>query len=117
MQILSKDNYLFFGNDNSGNFATLYGNGSAYNDTTSHSLNLTLNQFNIVEAVNDGNAQAFVNGVLLDAKAEPMTAFSGYELGKHWSGRLAEILVYDRALTGSERAIVENYLNRRYSIV
>jgi len=46
-----------------------------------------------------------------------MAAFSGYELGKHWSGRLAEILVYDRALTNSERATVENYLNRRYSIV
>ncbi len=117
MQIFSKDKYLFFGNDNTGNFATLYGNGTAYNDTTSHALNLTLNQFNIVEAVNNGNANAYVNGVMLDSKVEPMSAFSDYELGRHWSGRLAEILVYDRALTDAERVTVENYLNRRYSIV
>jgi hypothetical protein len=42
---------------------------------------------------------------------------NGYDLGKDWSGDLAELLVYDRALTDAERVKVENYLNRRYVIV
>jgi Fibronectin type III domain/Bacterial TSP3 repeat len=118
MGIISNDNHFFFGNDNSATFATLYGNGSGWNDQTSHRLNLGYNQFNILEAVNTGTANAYVNGVPLDSSSEPMAPFtSGYDLGKDWSGDLAELLVYDRALTDAERVTVENYLNRRYSAV
>jgi alpha-tubulin suppressor-like RCC1 family protein len=117
-KIISNEGNLYFGNDNAGRFATYYGNGTSYNDMVPQAFSPLFNQFHILEAVNNGSANSFVNGVLFDSRVEPMAPFTdGYDLGRDWSGELAELLIYDRVLTDAERVKVENYLNRRYAAV
>jgi alpha-tubulin suppressor-like RCC1 family protein len=116
--VVSNDKHISFGNDDSGNFATYYGNGASWNNTQSHSLQLPANTFNILESLNGSVENAYVNGILLDSRPNPMTAFSnGYSLGRDLTGYIAEVLVYDRPLTDAERIRVESYFNRRYNIV
>jgi alpha-tubulin suppressor-like RCC1 family protein len=116
--VITNDNHIYFGNDGSGYFATYYGNGTSWNNTQSHSLQLPANTYNILESVNGAVETAHVNGILLQSRSNPMTAFSsGYTLGRDLNGYIAEVLVYNRSLTEAERIRVEGYLNRRYNIV
>jgi alpha-tubulin suppressor-like RCC1 family protein len=124
-RIITNEFNFFMGTGSDGLFATFYGNGSAWGGTgaVSHGVGLTTGQFNILESVNNGTDSAYVNGLLADSRTNAMSAFSdGYELGRYpagqyWDGDVAEILLYDRALSDSEKATVENYLNRRYNVV
>jgi hypothetical protein len=38
----------------------------------------------------------------------------GGVVGTSWNGDLLELIIYDRALTDTQRQDVENYLNDRY---
>lgn len=116
--ILSRSANYSLGTGSGGNFATLYGNGTAWNDPQPHSVHLPVGQFNILESINNGSDFAYLNGLLVESRPTPMTATTaGYVLGGGWTGDVAEILVYDRALNDGERVIVENYLNRRYGCI
>jgi alpha-tubulin suppressor-like RCC1 family protein len=116
--VITNDKHIYFGNDGSGYFATYYGNGTSWNNMQSHSLQLPANTYNILESVNGPVESAYVNGILLQSRPNPMTAFSnGYSLGRDLNGYIAEVLVYDRSLTDAERIRVESYFNRRYNIV
>ena len=116
-RIISNEGHFALTTDDSGNFATYYGNGG-WNNTQSHALIVSAGQFNILESVNTGVESAYANGIFLDLRSNPMGAFTtGYDLGRGLGGDIAEVLVYDRALTSAERVTVENYLNQRYNVV
>jgi len=117
--LIQNDLHFSLGINPTGGFTTQYGNGSAWNSTSSHPLSLVPGQFNILESLNSGIESAYVNGILLDSRTNPMTGFtSGYDLWTSGSsGNIAEVLVYDRALNDAERTSVENYLNGRYNVI
>jgi alpha-tubulin suppressor-like RCC1 family protein len=116
--VLSRPANYYLGTGAGGNFTTLYGNGTAWNDSQPHGVHLPAGQFNILESINNGTDSAYLNGLLVESRPSPMTATTGgYVLGGSWTGDVAEILVYDRALSDTERVIVENYLNRRYGCI
>jgi probable HAF family extracellular repeat protein len=117
-RVISNENRIYFGNDGDGNFVTKYWNGADWNNVPSHSLQLPIGTFSILESINSTTESAYVNGILLDTRPNPMAAFTnGYDLGRDLSGDIAEVLVYDRTLNNAERVLVESYLNRRYNIV
>jgi len=41
---------------------------------------------------------------------------SGNQASRYWSGRLAELILYDRPLSGSDRKAVEDYLALKYAL-
>jgi alpha-tubulin suppressor-like RCC1 family protein len=116
--IISRQSSYSLGTGTGGNFATLYGNGTAWNDPQPHAAQLPAGQFNILESVNNGTDSAYLNGLLVESRVSPMgAATAGYILGGNWIGDVAEIVVYDRALSNAERVTVESYLNRRYGCI
>ncbi len=89
---------------------------------------LTLSQYKLFAgAQNAAAAQLFVNGALAasgSGAAPANVALSSNLIGKsNWSGdplfqgEIAEILVYSRLLSESERQQVENYLNQKYLLL
>ena len=104
-----------------GNFASLYGNGH-WNTLQTHAVPLVAGAFNIIESINNGTDSAYINGQFLDVRSNPMGAFSdGYELGRcacgdeYWDGDAVEILIYDHALSDTDRLAVQAYLNNKYN--
>ena len=100
------------------------------NGSTVHTANgnMTLNQYQLLETV-QGASSAFVytNGVL--APGMPVSVqnptntnrtsnFIGQYTGGGYyvQGEIAEILIYNRSLTATERSNVENYLMTRYAL-
>jgi type II secretory pathway pseudopilin PulG len=126
-RILSNEVNLYFGIGNATkNFASFFGNGSAWQMTTDHGAGavLTAGTYYILTAVLDGtNDNPFVNGVNVGQRASAMSAFSdGYVLGGHdgitqfWSGDIAEIIVYNRAISTNERTGIESYLSNKWGV-
>lgn len=107
-------------------------NLTVYNGSTPSSLEsadtvFSTSTFNLHEAIQNGagSGSLFLNGVsigqgaLSDLIATPRTQnFIGqnYDATDKYSGQVAEILVYDRPLTVSERTNVETYLFSRYAL-
>lgn len=46
----------------------------------------------------------------------PYVGRSTQGTGAYFQGKIAEIMLYNRALTSSERTVVQNYLNQKYSL-
>jgi alpha-tubulin suppressor-like RCC1 family protein len=120
-RIITNEGHFYFGIGADGDFATFYGNGS-WGTSQSHPLILPVGQFNILESINNGTDSAYVNGQLIEARTNPMGAFSnGYELGRYpgglqyWDGDIVEIIIYDHAVSTVDRQSVENYLNNKYN--
>jgi hypothetical protein len=74
---------------------------------------------------NDGKADVFINGALLktkDAPGEMTGAPRFFRLGQKdtepvfFNGDIAEVLVFNTALSESDRAIVEKYLTAKYGV-
>lgn len=86
----------------------------------SPSANLTSGQTQLVTAIKNGSSTAILrNGVTLGTAAVPAAAapiIAKLALGHGLSGQLAELLVYNRALTTAEREQVEGILAARYSV-
>jgi alpha-tubulin suppressor-like RCC1 family protein len=122
-RLINNEGHFYLGAAPDGNFASFYGNGN-WGTTQSHPFALSPGQFAILESINNGSDSSYVNGRLLETRANPMTAFTnGFELGRHpsgiqyWDGDVVEVLVYDGALSSSDRQAVETYLNQKYNIV
>ncbi|MEL7531662.1 MAG: lamin tail domain-containing protein, partial [Bacteroidota bacterium] len=60
-------------------------------------------EFSFISVVTTGNAKA--NQIVEDRN-----------LSRFWDGEMAEIIIYDRALTTAERNEVETYLNLKYGV-
>lgn len=103
-------------------------NGSSPTNVTSSSA-ITLNQFQLLEAVHNGTASATIstNGVF-GAQNNSMNSINntsrannyigqGSGGGNYFQGQIAEILVYNRAVTASEQASIEGYFLGKYQIL
>lgn len=121
----STDGIMFFGSY-LGNFAAFYGNGS-WNDTSANTRTISVTtDYRILSAVNDAGstttlAYPYVNGLEQNAKTGTTTTYTGlllggYGGGQYWDGDIAEVIVYNRALTDAERKKVENYLGEKYNL-
>ena len=82
-------------------------------------------QFTTTTAIKDGTTDAlYVNGALVLSQGGKLAALAGnqsigqlgrgYNDNTYFAGDIAEVLVYDRALTIAERQAVEAYLNDKY---
>jgi hypothetical protein len=120
-----EDAYGFFGCDSSQIFATFFGNGSWF-DTDANTPNQSvLGSFNILGCVNSsGVATPYYNKTALNTKGGSTLTISGVRIfngaaggdGQFWQGDIAELIIYNRAITTLERQQVEAYLNTRYAI-
>jgi hypothetical protein len=133
-RILSNNQNMYFGTGNgTGRFATFYGSGSGWTGSgaADHGAGaaLTASTPYILGTVqNNTNNKAYINGALKGTNVSPMSAFSnGYDIGacalaecfgpyQYWNGRIAEILIYNRELSDTERAYVEQYLSDKWNI-
>lgn len=104
----------------------------AYNNTTSSnvitpSASLTVDKYQLVDAVHDGagNAVVSINGTaqqsgtvqnLRNQSRSANILGADYNTSSFWNGELAELLVYSRALTEAERKDVQAYLFTRYQL-
>ena len=80
--------------------------------------------FTLTESIKDGTTDAlYVNGALVLSQGGKLATIAGCQntgnvgLGfnnTYFAGDIAEVLVYDRALTAGERQAVEAYLNDKY---
>lgn len=82
-----------------------------------------LNTFNIITVkYSDKRPQLFVNGALVDNDTEKSerTVYSPVDIGgtvdgSTFTGDIAEILIYDKVLSETERTGLEAYLHEKYS--
>jgi prepilin-type N-terminal cleavage/methylation domain-containing protein len=109
------------------NYLSIYGNGSAWvttGDFTSPTA-LTTGTYYVLDSINNGTDTPYVNGVAAGTpRAGAMSAFSdGYHIGMHtaggqwWSGYIAEIIIYNAAISAANRQSVERYLGAKWGIV
>src|SRR5882724_2120448 len=122
-RLINNEGHFYLGTTPDGNFASFYGSGT-WGTTQSHPFALTANQVTMLESINNGSDSAYVNGQLVETRANSMTAFTnGFELGRHpagiqyWDGDILEVLVYDGVLSTADRQAVEIYLNQKYNVV
>jgi glucose/arabinose dehydrogenase len=84
--------------------------------------------FSISTAIKDGTTDSlYTNGVLAFSEGGKLTTIAGcsgtgnigrgYNNNTFYAGDIAEVIVYDRALTTSERSDVEFYLKSKYGLL
>lgn len=96
----------------------------ATNNVESASIPITANQYVLLAGTYDGAYRRISNGYLADTEAYTIALTAGSALmigaevkttnGYALQGEIAELLVYNRGLSSSEREEVEGYLARRY---
>ncbi|HEY9684984.1 MAG TPA: FN3 associated domain-containing protein [Oculatellaceae cyanobacterium] len=109
--------------------ASLYTyNGSTPSSVTSSS-GITLNQFQLLEAIDDGSGTAsiFTNGVLGGQNTSMGTINNitrannfigqGSAGGNYFKGQIAELILYNRGISVTERATLEGYLLSKYQLL
>ena len=111
----------------SGSAALYTYNGSSGTNVTASGA-LTLNQFQLLEAVDNGSGTAtvFTNGVQGAQNASMNSLNSivrsncyigqGSAGGNYFQGDIAELILFNRGVTASERAAIEGYLSGKYQI-
>ncbi len=102
-----------------------------YNSTTSSSViassAITASQYQLMETVYNGSNTATIygNGTQLAQSTSMQTApnttrtnnyLGQLGTGSYFHGQIAEVLVYNTALSASQRAAVEGYLRARYAL-
>ena len=88
-----------------------------------------LNQYNVYEVMGqNGSWAAWLNGMLLASTTNNVYGYNsvpmlgrrftgGNGVDQYFNGAVAELLVFNRPLTGSERTTVNNYLKGKYGLV
>lgn len=125
IRAVSRNLYLFVGSL-SGEFASFYGDGSAWGTVSSHGASgaLTANTVFIFSSTIDGtNDNPFVNGTTLSTRADSMSSFSGGfyiggdpAAGQYWDRDIIEVDIYDPALNSTDRQYVRDCLNTIYAV-
>ena len=103
-----------------------------FGSTTMMSLGVPaqpLNQYNVYEVMGqNGNWDAWLNGVLLASTTNSVYGYNstpmlgrrytpGNGVDQYFNGAVAELLVFNRPLSDSERTTVNNYLKGKYGLV
>lgn len=108
------------------------GRFNAYNSTTGSSVTtptstFTVDKFQLFDAVHDGSSDAALALNTLSAGSGTVQNLtntsrslnyvgSDNSLGSFWQGELAELLVYSRVVSDTEKAQIEAYLFARYQL-
>ena len=124
---ITSDQLGFIGTYNSF-YATFFGTGGSWYDTSQNTPTLSINPtYTLLELTDDGSiATPYVNKVAQDTKTGTSSSITGarlfegagvaFGLGQQWQGNLAELIIYNRVLSGSERTSIEVYLKSKYAI-
>lgn len=111
------------------NGAALYTYNGASSTNVTASSALTLNQFQLLEAIdnNSGTATLFTNGVQQNQSVSMNSLLNTLRSnnyigqasggGNNYIGQIAELMLFNRAVTASERAATEAYLINRGQIL
>jgi len=125
-RLLNIEKYYYLGNGNGNNdFATLYGsNGWISTDTNTPAKSIEAHS--ILVAVSDGtNAIPYHNGTAQNSRSSNMggAAPAGITIGRHsakseqyWDGHIAEIIIFNKNHSNTEREQVEGYLAHKWGI-
>ncbi|MFM6881720.1 MAG: hypothetical protein ACKPKK_13905, partial [Dolichospermum sp.] len=119
------DHFGFFGSFN-GNFATFFGNGSQWNDTTANSPSIAVTSARVLGVVNPTSgsvATPYVDGIAQNTKTGTMGISNGVDIGaiqspntQFWFGIVAEIIIVNSAVTTTVRQLIEGYLAWKWEL-
>lgn len=119
------DNNIFFGSGN-GNFTTFYGNDAGWNYCCGDNIPSSpiTDMFRILSAVSNGVTDVPYYSGLAQTRANQNSTgigYTGFGIGnaygaQEFNGDVAELIIYNRALTDSERKAIECYLGNKYNI-
>lgn len=121
----STDSLLFFG-ARGGTFTTFTGGTNSWNDTNANSPSQSVQSTSIMSIVVNGSTLTpYFNGTAQNTKTGTTASFAGFRigdtdngnLGQNWSGFVGEILIYNGALSTSDRQTIEGYLAWKWNIV
>jgi len=121
------DTFLLFGSGSSGtNFAAFTGNGTnAWNDVADASPACNVNSLCLMEMTNNNSSlTTYFNGSQLNTKTGTTFPYNGLALGaftasgggQYWNGYIAEILMFNSVLSGTQRQQIEGYLTSKWGI-
>lgn len=124
------DSSLFLGSgaSGSGNYATFTGSGGGWNDVTTNSPATSIDRVWSLMGMRVASTvlTPYLNGTAQTTKTGTTAPFTGLNIGgvytnsgtqttsQTWNGNVAEIIVYNSALSDSDRQIVEGYLYRKW---
>jgi hypothetical protein len=120
--------WLFVGTDTSDRVATFYGSNSGnWQTTQGNSTTTWLNQWHTVSSVNNGTDSQYINGLASAPRINPMGNFNNpislggvfgdpEQYSQMWTGEVAEVLIFSRAVTSDERQMVEVYLAQKWGL-
>ena len=111
---------LFFGTSTNYNFATFVANPPAtWTSSGNNSPNITISSPCIMEVTTDNvTLTPYVNGTAQNTRTGTTGIFTGLSLCgiNKGGGVLCEILIYNRAVSSSERQIIEGYLASKWGL-
>ena len=122
-RMINTDLRIFIGAVN-GILGTFSGNG-AWNDINPNTPNYTLlgAGLQLVTMVVSGSSLIpYINGTAMDTKTGTTTATTVLDIGgqqtnaQHWNGYIGDIIVFNTALTTSQRQQVEGYLAHKWGL-
>jgi hypothetical protein len=122
---LINNDYEFYLGTVWGDFATFYGAGSSWNDTSGNTPNVSiLNSWKILGVVNNGTtAIPYVNATAQNSKNGTTVATTGLRIGANsaaanqtWIGDIAEVYILPYAATTGQRQDLQTWLNTKYAI-
>lgn len=116
--ILSDEHKYFIGTDGSNNFATYFGDGSAWNEIGTNTPNQSISTLSLMELINDnGVATPYVNGVAQDVKDGLMMNSTELNLAvSGFRGIVAEIIIVPRVPSFVIREYIEGHLAWKWGI-
>lgn len=131
-RLFNNENNFLFGSQN-GVYLDGYGNGAGWgNALATTGSSMTAGTFYILESINNSSGTSLssykANTLLENGINNPMTAFTdGFNIGtKHtqagngafqtWIGDLAELIVYNSAVSSTNRTNIRGYLVTRYGL-
>jgi len=123
----TQDSFLFFGNNPSKFFATFTGpSASSWNDINANSPNISVTSTTLLlgMTVATTTLTPYYSGNTMTTKTGTTGAFTGIRLGdtndgatgQGWGGLIAEIVIYNKTLTTTERQQIEGYLSWKWGV-
>ncbi|MFM6882361.1 MAG: hypothetical protein ACKPKK_17225, partial [Dolichospermum sp.] len=120
----SVDFFGFFGSFN-GSFATFFGNGASWNDTTANTPSIAVTSARVLGVVNPTSGTAatpYVDGTAQNTKVGTMGTANGVLIGsahvnsQFWSGIVPEIIIVNSAVTAAIGQLIGGYFAWKWEL-
>jgi hypothetical protein len=114
------DALIYFGSTD-GNNSDFAGNNT-WNEVSSNSPAMSSGAWYIKEVTNNGSSLIpYYNGTAQNSKNGNTLSFTGMSMGgflhgQYWNGYIAEVLIYSRVLSQTERQTTEGYLAVKWGL-